>query len=298
MHIDSITDLVPTAISGTEQMTEWSDEKKADFVRTFEQRSTAARAILELTADTILSIASQRKFISTKHMGQVNKTNTVHGSLGYNRQVESVTGRTWEDLHKVAEQQAKAILEGLPPLKKAVQIIDPDTAKKIDRRDKLVAKGKRLRDELVELAEPIEMTTLDQSMTIGEFRKMIKTRERRQKTLIDQLEEVAKEGNTLENAINKALYAGLPGLSDAVVKAANDCYERSNALDATTRRVAEQVKFGDSEAAMTILQRFEQDEAEVSAEVKAEFADALKKLKLAATTKKRRTKKALPKKGK
>ena len=36
MHSDSITDLVPTAVSGTEQMAEWSDEKKADFVKTFE----------------------------------------------------------------------------------------------------------------------------------------------------------------------------------------------------------------------------------------------------------------------
>jgi hypothetical protein len=294
MHTDSITDLVPTAISGTEQMAEWSDEKKADFVKTFEKRSAASRLILEMTAEAMLNTASGRKFISAKHVNQVNKSNTVSRSCGYHRDIEKETGRTYEDLYKIAEEQAKAVLAGLPPLKKAVQIIDPDTAKKIDQRDKLIVKGKKLRDELVELAEPIEMGDLDQNMTVGEFRKMVKAREKRQKRIIETLEEIAKEGNTLENAINKALYSGLPGLSDAVVKAVNDCYERSNALDATTRRVAEQVKFGDSNAAMSILRRFEEDEAEVSTEIKAEFQEALKKLKLAAT-RKRKTAKKLPK---
>lgn len=290
MHSDSITNLVPTAIAGT-AMAEWSDEKKADFIKTFEKRSAASRAILEMTAEAILSTASTRKFISTKHMGQVVKSDTV----AYNYyDLDKATGRTHQDLYKVAEEQAKTVLKGLPPLRKAVQIIDPETAKKLDQRDKLIAKGKKLRDELVELAEPIEMGEIDQNMTVGEFRKMIKDRERRQKRIINSLEEVAKEGNQLENAINKALYAGLPGLSDAVVKAVNDCYERSNALDATTRRVAEQVKFGDSTAAMSILQRFEEDEAEVSTEIKAEFQDALKKLKLAGA-KKRKTRKVLPK---
>lgn len=298
MHSDSITDLVPTAISGTEQMAEWSDEKKADFVKTFEKRSYAARVILEMTADSILNTASSRKFISDKHVGQVDRSTTVSQYCGYHRDLEEVTGRTHAELYKIAEEQAKAVLKGLPPLKKAVQIIDPATAKKIDQRDKLIAKGKKLRDELVELAEPIEMAELDQSMTVGEFRKMVKDRERRQKRVVDTLEEVAKEGNQLENAINKALYAGLPGLSDAVVKSVQDCYDRSSALDATTRRVGEQVKFGDSAAAMDILRRFEKDEAEVSTEIKAEFQDALKKLKLAATRKRKTTKKALPKKGK
>lgn len=298
MLSDSITDLVPTAVSGTEQMAEWSDEKKADFVKTFEKRSYAARVILEMTADAILSTASTRKFISDKHVNQIDRSGKVSRHCGYYRDIEEVTGRTHDDLYKIAQEQAKAVLKGLPPLKKAVQIIDPETAKRIDKRDKLIAKGKKLRDELIALAEPIEMEELDQSMTVGEFRKMIKDRERRQKRIVDTLEEVAKEGNTLENAINKALYAGLPGLSDAVVKAAQDCYERSTALDATTRRVAEQVKFGDSAAAMDILRRFEKDEAEVSTEIKAEFQDALKTLKLAATRKRKTTKKALPKKGK
>jgi hypothetical protein len=260
-------------------MAEWSDEKRADFVATFEKRSRAARTILEMAAEEMMEVASRRKFISAKHVNQVRKAHTV--THRYGRVSEEETGRTYEDMHKIAQEQAEAVLKGLPPLKKAVQIIDPDTAKKIDQRDKLIAKGKKIRDELVDLAEPIRMGELDQSMTIGEFRKMVKDRERRQKRLIDTLEEIAKEGNQLENAINKALYAGLPGLSDAVVKAVNDCYERSNALDATTRRVAEQVKFGDSTAAMDILRRFEKDEAEVSDEIKAEFQGALKKLKLA-----------------
>lgn len=292
MHADSITDLVPTAVAGTEEMETWSDEKKADFVKTFERRSVASRVILELTAQAITSTASRRKFISTKHVNQIERSNTVPRHCGYYNEFEKETGRTYEDLNKIAQEQADTVLKGLPPLKKAVQIIDPVTAKKIDQRDKLIVKGKKIRDELVSLAEPIKMAEIDQSMSVGEFRKLVKDREKRQRTLVLQLEDVAKEGNELENAINKALYAGLPGLSDAVVKAIQDCYERSSALDATTRRVAEQVKFGDSAAAMDILRRFEKDEAEVSDEIKVEFQEALKKLKLAGTKKRARRTKA------
>jgi hypothetical protein len=270
-------------------MAAWSETKKAEFIATFEKRSAASRLILETTASCVLEIASRRKFVSTKHVNQVERSSTV--DCQWNKHQE-VTGRSNEDIHKIAQAQAEAILKGLPPLKKAVQIIDPDTAKKIDARDKLLVKGKKIRDELVELAEPIRMVDLDQNMTVGEFRKLVKDRERKQKRLVNQLDEIAKDGNELENAINKALYAGLPGLSDAVVKVVNDCYERSSALDATTRRVAERVKFGDSAAAMDILRRFEDDEVEVSEEIKAEFDGALKKLKVAGTKKRR---KALPK---
>jgi hypothetical protein len=111
MHSKSITDLVPTAISRTGQMAEWSDEKKADFMKTFEKRSAASRLILEMTADAILSIAAARKF--TKHVNQITKT----VSCGY-RDIEEETGHTYQDLYKIAQEQAKAVLGGLPPLKK------------------------------------------------------------------------------------------------------------------------------------------------------------------------------------
>jgi len=273
MNLDTITSLVPTA-AACKDMAAWSETKKTEFVATFERRSAASRLILETTASCVLEIASRRKFVSVKHANQVERVSTVDPR--WNGHQEK-TGRSYEDIYKVARAQAEAILKGLPPLKKAVQIIDPDTAEKIDARDKLLAKGRKIRDELVELAEPVRMVDLDQNMTVGEFRKLIKDRERKQKRLVNQLDELAKDGNELENSINKALYAGLPGLSDAVIKVVNNCYERSSALDAATRRVAERVKFGDSAAAMDILRRFEDDEVEVSDEIKAEFDKALKK---------------------
>jgi hypothetical protein len=98
---------------------------------------------------------------------------------------------------------------------------------------------------------------------------------------MQQMNELGEDGAKLEDAINKTLYAGLPGLSEAVIQVIQDSIDRYRNFDTMSRRVEEQVRFGDNEAAMNILSNFEKDEVTVSDKVKAEFSEAMNKLKAA-----------------
>jgi septation ring formation regulator EzrA len=191
-----------------------------------------------------------------------------------------VGGREISGLDEIVHQRVNEILSNLPPLSKAVRIIDPDTAAMIDKVEKLKAQGQKLKDEVDEVSQPIIMAEVDQKMSVGEFRSLVKEREQKRKALLMKMQEIGKEGSQLEEIVYKKLYKGLPGLSDAVVDIAKTHLDRSTALDTMSRRVEEQVKFGDSETALQLLQHFEKDEVAVSEKVHAQFQEALEKLKL------------------
>jgi hypothetical protein len=296
------TDLAPMVAACT-NMASWSETKRENFAETFEQRAAAAKHIYVLTAEQIWSTACNRRFVSTPHAKKTEKARAACGNLSqrYGNDVQKTTGRSYNEMEAIAKERAKLILSELPPIKKAVQIIDPKTAKQMDRRDALITKGKTVRDELVELQEEILLEDQDDAMTMAEFKKMLRDNKARQRKLIGELKDIADEGQTLETSIAKALYKGLPGLSDAVVKVVNDFYQRATALSATTRRVGERVRFGDSEAALELLQGFEKDEVEVSDNIKGEFAAAMETLKVAKkqlrAPKKKAAKKATAKRG-
>lgn len=267
----------------------WTDEKKKDFVATFEARAKAGRWILLHTADIILETAHRRQFISDKHLKKLNRDKqdiSTRWSKNYGLSDEplgdAVGGRTLNDLTSIARERAELVLSELPPLKKAVRIIDAGTADKIERKEKIVAQLRKLKEQLEDdlLAGPIRMSELDQKMTIGEFRKMVSQRVKTRKDIFRKMDDLAVEGTRLENEINKSLYKGLPGLSDAVLNVAQRHYDRATALDEMTRRVGERVMFGDSEAAMEMLKSFEKDEQTVPEDVKAEFKNALEKLRV------------------
>lgn len=273
----------------TESMDKWSDERRKEFCQTFEDRAMAASYILAITAHKIWETAIERHFVSDKHSvdlvvksrnGLIYLPNQFFDKTS-NYSCRTAGSRSVDELKKLAEERAELILAELPPLKDAVRIIDPVTAKRLDKRDALLKQVKLLKVKFEQASEAIKMVDLDQSMTIGEFRKMCKDREKLRKRLADEMNEIGKEGTELAQQINKALYAGLPGLSDAVVKVVNEHIERATGLGAMTRRVTERVMFGDSKAALEILKGFEKDEVEVSANIKAEFAEALGKLKIA-----------------
>ena len=261
-------------IADMDTLATWSDDKKNDFVKVFEDRVLTARYILRKTAKLVQERAMSRKYISYKHLRELDKLESYVDM--------TKVSRSKEDLKSIADERANLILKELPPLKKAVQWIDPDTAKMIDRKEKLLKKANELRDQLDEVCETIDMADLDQKMSIGEFRKLVADREKQRKSLLRKLEDVGAEGTKLEDIIAKKLYAGLPGLSDAVVKTIKDHWERCTALDAMNRRVMETVKFGDSEAAMSILRKFEEDEVKVSDELKTRIKDAVEILKASA----------------
>jgi hypothetical protein len=288
----------------------WDDTKKSEFVGLFHNRVRAARYILERTAFRVAETAESRKFISQKHLRKLYDNADLYGQrLNFNphrftdptgegnrwHHSGMVGGRELTALDDIADQRAKAVLNELPPLKAAVQIIDPETAKLLERKEKLLELGDKIRDEVETVSEPIIMADLDQNMTIGAFRKLVSDQDKKRKQLLSKLTEIGKEGSSLEATIAKRLYAGLPGLSEAVVEVIKSHIDRSTALDEVSRRVDEQVRFGDSEAATSLLNHFEQDEAEIGDKVKSQLVEAMEKLKLSVrgAKKKKVVKKAL-----
>ena len=271
----------------------WSDEKRKSFVETFEARIKAARYILLKTAEFVARTAKTRHFISDKHMrGGIPKdgdwitTGVLDTSPGNHWDtIYKAGGRPCSELDQIAKERAQAIVDTLPKLADAVRIISPEIGKLIEKRDRLLDKGKDLMAKSEELSANLNMVDLDQDMTIGEFREMVKQREKERLALIHKLDEIGIEGREYDNRINKFLYEGLPGMSDAVVKVIKDYLERSTAFTTLNRRVAEQIQFGDSEAALEMLKTFEKDEISISTDIKAQFDAALDALKLAAKKK-------------
>jgi hypothetical protein len=273
----------------------WSEARQNEFAQTFKDRVNVARYILEKTAHSIAATALRRKFVGER---QVDRLLRDVPALTYARFMDTtglkdhevrylstqklkIGGREPEDLNRIAEERAEAVLKDLPPLQKAVQIIDPETAKMLDRIEELKKKGEEVKEELEEAADPIFMAELDQKMTIGAFRQMVKDKDKKRVALLQKLKDIGKEGSDLETIVGKRLYKGLPGLSEAVLEVVTQHLDRSKALDATARRVEEQVKFGSSEEALELLRHFEKDEEKISEEVKSKFAAALESLKVA-----------------
>jgi hypothetical protein len=75
-----------------------------------------------------------------------------------------------------------------------------------------------------------------------------------------------------------------------------DHFEKANAFSNMSRRVCEKVQFGDSEAALELLQTFEKDEVTIREDVRVQFDRALSTLKLAGTNKKAKRLKQLKEK--
>lgn len=287
-----------------ETLSLWSDEKKTDYCKLLAKRTKVARYILLSTASLVMQKAEAKKFISQKHRKAIAKGFVSENSGRYHDSVDLgrvfnpqglveishtstyekiVGGRSTSSLDVIADERADEILKSLPPLKKVVEIIDVETSGKIRRKEKLIDDGQVLKEELDGVCGTLHMESLDQSMTIGEFRKIVYERENRRLALIRKLNGISNECRALEEDISKALYAGLPGLSDAVVDVVRSYIEQSYALEETNRRIEEQVQFGDSEAALAVLRQFEKDEVQISSAVADKFKTALEELKLSVT---------------
>jgi hypothetical protein len=190
----------------------------------------------------------------------------------------------------IAETRANSIMRTLPPLKKAVEVISPDVAKLIVERDALEKKAQSLYDKLEEIGGPLDLTDMDQNMSVGALRKFIKDRDTKRKRLAFQLKEIGEETEQLNSTIGKKLYAGIPGLSDAVVDVVTSTYDKAKAFGELERRVSEKVMFGDSQTAMDIFRSFEADEEKVSKDIRNQLLGAVKALKLNAVPKKKKKK--------
>lgn len=289
---ESSTAAMVAQVSGGEIIS-WTEDKKKGFVGTFKDRVSVARFILERTAWDIAETALNKKFIGQQHLNKLHNGNPYFDAqrfihdltdeqrrcFGYDSNVK-IGGRDIRDLGTLAKERAEEVLKSLPPIQEALKVIDPETAKMLDRIDELKEQGNKLKEKLDVASEIIHMADLDQSMTIGDFRKKVKAQDLYRRWLIAKMGELGKEGSELERVTNKKLYRGLPGLAEAVMEVVQQHMDRSTALDQMSRRVEEQVMFGDSAAALDLLRHFEADETTITSSVKASFDAALEKLKL------------------
>lgn len=276
--LEESPDTMLAKVSNTE-MALWSETKRQEFVDLFKQRSMVAQYLLVQSANLIIHRARERHFIGGSTSEKLfEKLHREELTSDYGR---NVAGRNTTELNRIAEERVALLLEELPSTQKAVSIIDPETAALIRKKEALLDKLKELKEKLEELPNEIDMRELAPNTTVGAFLKQVDDLEDLREKTIKQMAKIGKEGNSVLSIINKRLYKGLPGLSEAVVKVVNQYVERATALSGVTRRVEEKVKFGDSEAAVTLLKTFENDEVAVSDTIKLEFTAALEQLNLA-----------------
>ncbi len=276
------------------EMALWSETKRQDFVNLFDSRSLAAQYVMVRVAAIIAEKAKERYFIGQRTFSDLFSEPHPQVSQKYDDKTGDyrVAGRTVLELDQIAVDRAKVILDELPSTNKAVSIIDPETSELLQQRDDLLLQLKALREELEEVPTELNMRELPPDTTIADFLKQIDDLEENRESIIKKMGRIGKEGNNLQVIINKRLYKGLPGLSEAVVTVVRQHWERATALAQVTRRVEEKVKFGDSEAAVDLLKGFESDEITVSDSVKNEFKAALEKLNLAGSKRLAPSKKA------
>ena len=261
----------------------WDEGKKKEFIRTFEERVEVASYILNQTAHCITQKATSRQFLSYKHQSRIKPVNAlkltaqqVHNGPYYNY----LGGRPQQELDKIAEERAEDIIKKLPALKDAVKIIDQKTFDLIEEHKALKETCEKKNERLQELSVEIRLSDMEQDMTIGEFRNFVKETHKKKEILKTELYVMGQNLQSMETTIAKNLYAGIPGISDAIIAVINEHYERIIALENMSRRVSERVAFGDSDEALSLLEFFEKDEAVVSDNIQAEFDTALEKLHL------------------
>jgi hypothetical protein len=296
-------------------MAAWDTPRRLAFVQTLQDRGNVHAALAMMEVEILLDIAEGRHFISQKHREEISsKTAKSHfridnweSLLGYgtyqygNRNDNTYCGRSRDELKQIAEESAKAIAKNLPKLADAVRVIDVATADKIDEARALRTELDGHEATLKDLTAPLVLTEYAKQhpkATVTDFVQLVEGRANAAKTLVETMNKLGQKGRELQQLIDKALYEGLPGLSEAVVELAVEKIKSVSAMPQMMRRVSETVQFGDSAQATTMLSTFEKDELKLDGSIKEKFKEAMDKLRnaakgLAAPAK---TPKALPKK--
>ena len=129
-------------------MAQWSESKKNEFCSLFEKRAKFARLLCSLTASKYAEGAKRRHFISEYHLDRLERKTSWRPSTDkWNYEGSAAaTGRSWDELERLAGERAKTLLKELPPLKKAVEVIDVETSKKIGRLEPGRRRGRAARD--------------------------------------------------------------------------------------------------------------------------------------------------------
>jgi len=281
----------------------WTDDKKKDYVGLFKQRANASMYILRNTARELASRAKEKQFLGIPRYNKLVEECTqfagedaVQGDY-YNRQATSdlwrkTYDRSQVDLDAMVKERVVSLIKNLPSLNAAMLILDPETHNKMLRRDELREKGQEITDKFAEVSVDVRLSDMDQTMTIGAFRAYMKDLESKRRRMLEELEEIGKEGQDLERHINKALFKGLPGIGEEIESVVKELYQQSKDMGSTSRSVENTVLYGDCEAALAILESFKSDEQKVSTAIGLRFQNGLELLKLKLAGKKVKAKKA------
>jgi hypothetical protein len=272
----------------------WSDDKKKDYVKLFKKRAAASMYILRNSAYTLATKARDKQFLGQPRYNKlVEDCNRFAGddvvrSRGNYYDRDYNEGEAWRetydrsktDLDSIVTERVNALLRNLPSLNAAMAILDPDTLKRIERRDQLKEMGQELTEKFEELSTDIRMKELPRTMTIGDFLDKVEALEKERKDLLEQLQKIGEEGQDHERAINKALFKGLPGIGEEIESVVKELYQQSRDLGVTCRDVENVVLYGDNEAALKILEAFKADERKIATEIGQRFQKGLELLKL------------------
>jgi hypothetical protein len=278
---DQMMALITTS---ADSMVSWSDAKKSEFSELFKQRTNASAYICIMTAEYIAKAAKSRYMINQSKTIEFGPHGFKHSLCqpSHNRYSDpsSCGGRSCAELDEVAKKASIAALKRVPSVQTALSIVAPEIVAEIERRDEIFAKMERQAEILSTI--PSELSLSDaafQDMTVRDFRKeCIKLLQKRD-TCVKTIDSLHIQFVGIDKEISKALFKGIPGISEAVLNLITYYIERAKSLVQLSRRAEEKVKFGDSEAAASMLQKFEQDEQTVNASVKAEFDAAMENLK-------------------
>jgi hypothetical protein len=229
-----------------ESIAAWSDDKKKQFCELFAQRVKASRYILRGIAHRVVNktrtsfMLGQRK--ASELEGQFSSRHDFFdvqdNGRGYHHRLNTIGGRDYSELCEVIEERTKEIVRNLPPVVQAIEVIDKVTAERMRQRDDLVKECEELRDQLTEVCEPVSMKSIAEThpkTTLLEFLSMLDTKEQNRQRLVATITSKMTEGVRLESEISKAMYKGLPGLSEAIVEVVNGMLEQDKALDMRSR---------------------------------------------------------------
>jgi len=280
----------------------WTDDKKKDYVNLFKMRANASMYILRQTARELAHRAKEKQFLGIPRYNKLVEEcahfageDAIQSNRHcYGHELADLWRKTYDrsqaDMDAIVQERVVSLLKNLPSLNAAMLILDPETHAKMLRRDEIREKGQELTDKFAEVSVDVRLSDMDQNMTIGGFRAYMKDLEGKRKAMLEQLEEIGKEGQDLERHINKALFKGLPGIGEEIESVVKELYQQSKDMGSTSRSVENTVLYGDCEAALAILESFKNDEKKVSTAIGLRFQNGLELLKLKLAGKKSKKK--------
>lgn len=266
----------------------WSESKKDNFIELFKQRAKVARAILLMTINQLNEECTKKHFIGYHYLS--NHTKETHEMLNslyekrsndyYDRDVK-IGGRAICEISQIAKERAEEIVKRLPNVKKLLEIVAPEIVKLQEELKVLDEEYEIEAEYFKKQSEDIDVENLDESMTLKELKELVQTRADNKLASVQKLDKLQERMVEIDKITTETLKDGIPGVRESIREVVKKIFDQQSALSEVSRRIEEKVKFGDSEAAVKLLEHFEKDEKTIDPEIKQQFDKALEVLKVA-----------------